>query len=415
MEKLDLIIIGGGAAGLMAGILAKDKGLNFRILEKNERIGMKLGITGKGRCNLTNDIEDLNELVSKYEYNGKFLYHAFSEFGPKETKEFFENRLNIPLKVERGNRVFPESDKALDVVNNFYDELKDYIIFNTEVRSIEKIGDMITKVITNNGEFVANDYILATGGITYPMTGSTGDGYRFAKALGHTVNPQYPVLVGFKIKENFINDLTGLTLKFVNISVIKNERIFKQKFGDALFTHDGISGPIILYLSQFTYDMYNDGFEISIDLKPKISLEELNNRVNELLRSNGKTSIRNILKELLPISLIDPFLNSFNLLSDAKGAEINKETRLKIVNGLKDFRLNVIDSEGYERAVVNKGGVDIKDVDSNTMRSKKVDNLYLVGDILDLFGPTGGFNLQVCWSTSYTAIKALSMRRKGHL
>ena len=411
MKKLDLIIIGGGAAGLMAGIWAKDKGLNFRILEKNERIGMKLGITGKGRCNLTNDIEDLNELVSKYEYNGKFLYHAFSEFGPKETKEFFENRLNIPLKVERGNRVFPESDKALDVVNKFYDELKDHIIFNMEVRSIEKDGDVITKVFTKNGDFVADDYILATGGVTYPTTGSTGDGYKFLKDLGHTVHPQYPVLVGFNVKEDFVNDLAGLTLKFVNISVIKNGDVLKQKFGDALFTHDGISGPIILYLSQFTYNMYDEGFEISIDLKPKVSIEILDNRVNTLLRSNGKTSIKNILKELLPISLIEPFLNSINLSSDAKGAEINKETRLKIVNGLKDFRLHVTGSEGYERAVVNKGGVDIKEIDSNTMRSKKVDNLYLVGDILDLFGPTGGFNLQVCWSTAYTAIQSLTSDR----
>jgi hypothetical protein len=412
MENLDLIIIGGGAAGLMAGILAKDKGLNFRILEKNERVGMKLGITGKGRCNLTNDIADLNELISKYEYNGKFLYHTFSEFGPKETKDFFENRLDIPLKVERGNRVFPQSDKALDIVNKFYDELKDHIIFNTEVRNIEKMGDMITKIVTNNENFMADDYILATGGVTYPMTGSTGDGYKFTKDLGHTVHSQYPVLVGFKIKEDFMNDLAGLTLKFVNISVIKDGKIFKQKFGDALFTHDGISGPILLYLSQFTYDMYEDGFEISIDFKPKVSIEELDNRVNDLLRSNGKTSLRNILKELLPISLIDAFLKNINILPDIKGAEINKEMRLRIVKGLKDFRLNVTSSEGYERAVVNKGGVDIKEVDPNTMRSKKVENLYLVGDILDLFGPTGGFNLQVCWSTSYTAIKALSMRKK---
>ena len=353
----------------------------------------------------------MNELINKYEYNGKFLYHTFSEFSPSDTMDLFEKRLNIPLKIERGNRVFPKSDKALDIVNRFYDELKAYIIFDTKVENIEKDENRITKVITNHGELIADNYILATGGITYPMTGSTGDGYRFAKYLGHTVHPQYPVLVGFKVKEDFVNDLAGLTLKFVNISVLKDGSIFKQKFGDALFTHNGISGPIILYLSQSTYDMYDDGFEISIDLKPKVSFEELDNRVNSLLRSNGKTSIKNILKELLPISLIEPFLKTINLFSDAKGAEINKETRLKIVNGLKDFRLHVTGSEGYERAVVNKGGVDIKEIDSNTMRSKKVDNLYLVGDILDLFGPTGGFNLQVCWSTAYTTIKSLTSDR----
>jgi len=412
MENLDLIIIGGGSAGLIAGILAKDKGLNFKILEKNDRIGMKLGITGKGRCNLTNDIEDIKELVEKYEYNGKFLYHTFTDFSPKQTKDFFEKRLNIPLKVERGSRVFPEGDQALDIVNKFYDELKDYIIFETEVKQLEKNEDRITKILTNKGDFTAKNYILATGGLTYPITGSTGDGYRFAKELGHTVHPQYPVLVGFKIKEEFVNSLAGLTLKFVNISVLKDEEVFKEKFGDALFTHEGISGPIILYLSQFTYDMYEKGFEISIDLKPKVCLDELDNRVNTLLRSNGKTSLRNILKDLLPISLIQPFLALAKLGGDINGGDINKENRLKIVNLLKDFRLHVIDSEGYERAVVNKGGIEIKEVDPNTMKSKIFDNLYLVGDILDLFGPTGGFNLQVCWSTSYTAVKALNIDKK---
>jgi predicted Rossmann fold flavoprotein len=408
MEKYDLIIIGAGASGLMAGVLAKDAGLNFLIIEKNERVGMKLGITGKGRCNLSNYIKDLDTLVNQYNHNGKFLYHAFSEFNPLNTKVFFEERLNIPIKIERGNRMFPKSDSALEVVNTFYDELKETLLLETEVEEIINSGDRVLKILTDKGEYMADNYILATGGKTYPLTGSTGDGYEFALDLGHTVNPIYPVLVGFKCKEKFVEDLAGLTLKHVNISVLKDGETFKEEFGDAMFTHDGISGPIILGLSQYTYDMYDEGFVISIDLKPKVKFEELDSRVNRLLRDNGTTALKNILKELLPSSLIDTFIEITKLDAYSTGAEINKDQRTVLVSTLKDLRLNIIDSEGYQRAVVNTGGIDIKEVDPMTMRSKKLENLYLVGDILDLFGPTGGFNLQVCWSTSFTSIKALS-------
>lgn len=408
MQKLDLIIIGGGASGLMAGILAKDKGLNFLIIEKNERVGMKLGITGKGRCNLSNYITDLNELVKQYSHNGKFLYHAFTLFSPVDTKNFFEQRLNIPLKIERGNRMFPESDKALDVVNRFYDELKDNLLLNTNVKSIESDGKRIVKVVTDKGEYTADKYIVATGGKTYPLTGSTGDGYEFAKDLGHTINPILPVLVGFKCKEGFVYDLAGLTLKHVNITVLKDGKKFKEAFGDAMFTHDGISGPIILDLSQFTYDMYEKGFEIGIDLKPKVEITELNDRVNRLLRENGAIAIKNILKELLPSSLIPIFIRLTGLDPYITGAQINKENRENMVRLLKDFRLTVIDSEGYQRAVVNTGGIDIREVDSNSMQSKLIENLYFTGDILDLFGPTGGYNLQICWSTAYVAVSSLT-------
>jgi predicted Rossmann fold flavoprotein len=408
MEKYDLIIIGAGASGLMAGVLAKDAGLNFLIIEKNERVGMKLGITGKGRCNLSNYIKDLDTLVNQYNHNGKFLYHAFSEFNPLNTKVFFEERLNIPIKIERGNRMFPKSDSALEVVNTFYDELKETLLLETEVEEIINSGDRVLKILTDKGEYIADNYILATGGKTYPLTGSTGDGYEFALDLGHTVNPIYPVLVGFKCKEKFVEDLAGLTLKHVNISVLKDGETFKEEFGDAMFTHDGISGPIILGLSQYTYDMYDEGFVISIDLKPKVKFKELDSRVNRLLRDNGTTALKNILKELLPSSLIDTFIEITQLDAYITGAEINKDQRTVLVSTLKDLRLNIIDSEGYQRAVVNTGGIDIKEVDPMTMRSKKLENLYLVGDILDLFGPTGGFNLQVCWSTSFTSIKALS-------
>jgi hypothetical protein len=407
MKKYDLIIIGGGASGLMAGVLAKDAGLNFLVIEKNKRVGMKLGITGKGRCNLSNYIKDLNTLVNKYKHNEKFLYHAFSEFNPISTKLFFEKRLKIPLKVERGDRVFPKSNSSLDVVNTFYDELKESLLLETEVKRIVVDKKEISKIVTTKGEYSADNYILATGGKTYPLTGSTGDGYEFARELGHTVKPIYPVLVGYKCKEQFIEDLAGLTLKHINISVLKGGEIFKEEFGDAMFTHDGISGPIILELSQYTYDMYDDGFEISIDLKPRVPFEELDARVNKLLRDNGKASLKNILRDLLPSSLIETFIEAIEFDPYITGAKIDKDMRTVLVSTLKDFRLNVVDSEGYKRAVVNIGGVEIKEIDPMTMKSKLIDNLYLIGDIIDVFGPTGGFNLQICWSTAFTAIKDL--------
>jgi hypothetical protein len=226
--------------------------------------------------------------------------------------------------------------------------------------------------------------------------------------LGHTVNPIYPVLVGFKCEEKFVEKLTGLTLKHVNISVLKDNNVYEEAFGDAIFTHDGISGPIILELSQYTYDMYDKGFVISIDLKPKVKFEELDDRVNRLLRDNGTTALKNILTDLLPSSLIGTFINIIKLDPYITGAQINKEQRAVLVSTLKDLRLNVIDSEGYQRAVVNTGGIDIKEVDPMTMKSKILENLYFTGDILDLFGPTGGYNLQVAWSTAFIAVNSLT-------
>lgn len=405
--KYDLIIIGAGASGLMAGIQAKDKGLNFLILEKKDRVGLKLGITGKGRCNITNYITDLNELVKKYTHNGKFLYHSLNEFNVQSTYDFFEKRMNIPLKVERGNRVFPQSDRSLDVVNAFYNELEENILLNTEVKEIKKDGNTITSVITDKGEYIGENYIIATGGKTYPITGSTGDGYTFAKDLGHTVHPTHPVLLGFKCRESFVNDLAGLTLRFVNVSVIKDGKRWKEAFGELLFTHTGVSGPTILNLSQYTYDIYDDGFEIQIDLKPNMEFEQLDEYVNTLLRESGNIEIGNVIGNLLPKSL-RPIVIELSLLRPEKSAcDITKEERYRLVNVLKSIPLRVYDHEGWERAVVNTGGIEIKEIDPNTMKSKLINNLYFTGDIIDVFGPTGGFNLQIAWSTAYTALQDL--------
>ncbi len=409
MPKYDLIIIGGGASGLFSGIIAKKKGLNFLIIEKNPRVGMKLGLTGKGRCNLTNYTTNLKELVKKYTHNGKFLYHAFSEFGVQQTYDFFKNRLNIPLKVERGKRVFPKSDKALDVVNTLFNKLKDNILLDTTVIDInkegEKKGGKITKVITDKGEYIADNYILATGGMTYPSTGSTGNGYDFAKSLDHTVNPIYPVLVGLKCKEDFVKDLAGLTLKFVNVTVFKKNKKFKEEFGSLLFTHEGVSGPTILNLSQYTYGMYDKGFKVSIDLKPRVPFKELDERVNNILRDSGNIFLRNSLGDLMPTALIPIVISLSKVDGSKKASDVTKEERHRLVHILKGIPLTVYDNEGYNRAVVNTGGVDIKEIDPYTMKSKLLSNLYFTGDIIDVFGPTGGFNLQISWSTGRLATK----------
>ncbi|MCD4756187.1 NAD(P)/FAD-dependent oxidoreductase [bacterium] len=407
MNNYDLIIIGAGASGLMAGILAKDKGLNFLIIEKNDRVGMKLGITGKGRCNITNHITDLNDLVNKYTHNGKFLYHAFNEFSVQDTLDFFEKRLNIPLKTERGKRVFPKSDSSLDIVNAFYNELKENILLETTVQEIKKKDGVITGVVTDKGKYMADNYILATGGKTYPVTGSTGDGYTFAESLGHTLHPTYPVLLGFKCRESFVRDLAGLTLKFVNVSVIKDSKVYKEAFGSTLFTHEGISGPTILNLSQYTYDMYEEGFEVRIDLKPRVKFSELDKRVNELLRDSGGIQIKNVLGYLMPKSLIPVVLELSLLIPEKECCNITREERLRLVNVLKGISFRVYGHEGWERAVVNTGGVDIREIDPNTMGSKVVKNLSFTGDILDVFGPTGGFNLQIAWSSSFIAVEGV--------
>lgn len=407
MPKYDLIIIGGGASGLFAGIIAKKKNLNFLIIEKNPRVGMKLGLTGKGRCNLTNYNTNLNDLVNKYIHNGKFLYHAFNTFGVQDTYDFFEKELKVQLKIERGNRVFPKSDKSLDIVNTLFKRLKENIILDTTVLDIKKEEDTISKIVTNNGEYVADNYILATGGKTYPATGSTGDGFDFAKRLGHTIKPTYPVLVGFKCKENFVKELTGLTLKFVNVEVLKNGKKYKEEFGDLLFTHEGISGPTVLNLSQYTYDMYKDGFDIRIDLKPRVSFKELDNRVIGIFKNSGNMHLKNSLNELLPSTLIPTVISLSKVDSSKSVNDITKEERHRLVHILKGIPLRVYDSEGYKRAVVNMGGIYIKEVDSYTMRSKLIKNLYFTGDIIDLFGPTGGYNLQVCWSTGYLAVESI--------
>lgn len=399
----DLIIIGAGAAGLMAANIAQDNGLKYIILERNSRAGRKIALTGKGRCNITNNNQDLQDLVSEYSKNGKFLYGTFSQFSVKDTLEYFEKVLDLELKTERGNRVFPNSDKAIDVVYALTKRIKDRIIYNTDVIDFKINGNSIESVITNNGEYKGKHYLLATGGMSYPTTGSNGDGYKLARKLGHTIVEPKPALVPITVKEQWVKELSGLSLKNVNISVIQNGKKHISKFGEALFTHEGMSGPIIIDMSREIGDLLEKApVELSIDFKPALNESVLDNRVIEDFKEFRNKAFRNSLNKLLPSSLIPVFLALLPIDKDKKVADINKEERKSLVKLLKDFRLNVKELDSWDKAIVTAGGIDIKEIEPKTMKSKIINNLYFAGEIIDVYGPTGGYNLQICWSTAKT-------------
>lgn len=404
----DLCVIGGGPAGIIVAGFAGKQGLKTILLEKNISLGKKLLISGKGRCNITNATFDLHELVNAYGKNGKFLYSAFSKFSVQNTINFFEN-LGVKTKIERGNRVFPISDSAREVLSALEKFLRDEgvdIRFNSEVKKIIKEGNSISKVVLSDGsEILSNNYVIATGGLSYPALGSTGDGYKWARELGHTVVKPEPALNGMISNEKFIRDLTGLSLKNVNISILLDNKKKDERFGEALFTHVGISGPIILDMSKSIGMFLKKGkVELSIDFKPALSEKELDARILQDFLKNKNKMFRNSLDDLLPAKLRPVIVDLSRIHSDKQVNEITKEERKSLARLLKDFRLNIIKTEGFEKAIVTSGGVSLKEIDPKTMKSKIIDNLYFAGEVIDIDGPTGGYNLQMCWSTGYLAI-----------
>lgn len=399
----DTIIIGGGAAGLMAANICKRNGENILVIERNPRPGKKIAITGKGRCNITTFNLELDSLVSSYQHNGKFLYGAFSRFGVQDTLDFFEG-LGVKLKVERGKRVFPESNRAVDVIYALQEEVIEDILPNTSVLEFKMDGENIESVVTYKGEFKAKRYILATGGKSYPITGSNGDGYKLAESVGHNIITPKPALVPVICKERWVKDLAGLSLKYVNISVLQNEKKITERFGEALFTHEGMSGPVIIDMSRDIGDaLEKGGVELSIDFKPALERDVLDKRLIEDFKEFKTKHFRNSLNKLMPSTLIPIFVDRCGVDPNKKVAELSKEDRTKVLELLKDFRLTVHSLDGWDKAIVTSGGIDIKEIDPKTMRSKIVNNLYFAGEIIDVHGPTGGYNLQVCWSTGYLA------------
>jgi len=410
--KYDVIVIGAGAAGLFVAGQTAGNGKSVCLLEKKTRPAIKLSITGKGRCNITNSA-DIQEFVESFGNNGKFLYSAFSKFFNTDTITFFES-LGVKFRLERGGRYFPESNDAHEIVNALIKYVKNNgvkIFTNSEVSEIVCKDKKIESVILKNGNiFSAEKYILATGGKSYPLTGSTGDGYKFAKSLGHTIIPPQPALVPVVLKSQYLKELNKLKLKNVEVSVIVDTKTITTAFGEMEFTVFGVTGPIILTMSSLIYDLINNKHKsvtISINLKPALDDKTLDIRLVRELNGFGNMPLRNMLKTLLPQQLIDVFMKENNLKYTEICSNINKEKRQRIFNGLRNLNFTVISTRPIDEAIITKGGISLKEVEQNTMKSKLIDNLYFCGEILDIDGPTGGFNLQAAFSTAYLAAQSI--------
>ena len=397
-------VIGGGAGGMMAALTASKKGNQVILLEKNEKLGKKVYITGKGRCNLTNN-SPVNEFIQNVIVNNKFLFSALNTLSPFETMQLFED-LGLKLKVERGNRVFPECDKSSAVIKCLENALIKNSVdvrLNCNVSKIIKKDDQSFLVITNDGQINCNSVIIATGGLSYPLTGSTGDGYNFAKSLGHTIVPLRPSLVGIELQGDAYKKVQGLSLKNVKVSIFNQQKLVYSDFGEMLFTHFGVSGPIILSSSCIINKLDISSLDLFIDLKPALSNEVLEQRIIRECQTYHNKSISNMLKELLPKSLIEVVLNSAQISTSKVCSNLTKEERAKLVNTLKGLKFKVKKLRPIEEAIVTSGGVCVKEINPKTMESKLVKGLFFCGEVIDVDAFTGGYNLQIAFSTGYLA------------
>lgn len=403
-----VLVVGGGPAGMMAAIQAAKQGNTVTLLEQNEKLGKKLFITGKGRCNVTNDC-DVTELFDSVVSNKKFLYSAFYSFSNQDVKDFFEEQ-GLRLKVERGRRVFPASDKSSDVIKalgNALKKLEVKIRLRTRVDKVLTENDIVCGVRLSDGECLnADKVILATGGISYKSTGSDGSGLVMAEKLGHQVTKLRPGLVGMCTKEAWVRDMQGLTLKNVAVSIGKKQgkKPLYEDFGELLFTHYGVSGPMILSASSRLGDeLEKEDLYIKIDLKPALSKEQLDSRILRDFEERKNADLSNAMVHLLPKSMIPIMLHVCGLDPAKKVNEVTRGEREQLVKGMKEFPLTINGLRDIQEAIITRGGVTVKEVDPSTMESKIVKNLYLAGEMLDLDALTGGYNLQIAWSTGYLA------------
>lgn len=407
IRVVDVAVIGGGPSGLMAAGRAGELGTKVILVEKNAALARKLLLTGKGRSNITRAEFNPRELVKKYGREGDFLLYPLSVFGVKETIDFFERR-GLATKVERGKRIFPQSDSAQDVLRVLIGYLRKSgveIMTNSEVRKIVKDKNRIAKIILSSGEeILAKNYIICTGGKSYPQTGSTGDGYKWLEELGHKINKLRPALVPLKIKETWPESSQGLSLKNVELTVFQNNKKQDSRFGEMLFTHFGVSGPIVLDLSgKIGQLLERGGVKLVLDLKPTLDFQTLDQRLRSDFSKYSRKLFKNSLSDLLPQKLIPVIIELSGINPEKKVNEITREERQKLVKLLKGMEMTVSSLLGFETAIVTSGGVSLKEIDSKTMKSKLVENLFLAGEIIDLHGPSGGYNLQLCWSTGYLA------------
>jgi predicted Rossmann fold flavoprotein len=403
MKKV--IIIGGGAAGMIAAIKAAERGYEVIIIEKNEKLGKKVFITGKGRCNVTTS-KEIEDIIKNIKGNGSFMYSALYTFSNLDLMKMIEDK-GVKLKIERGDRVFPESDKSSDIIKCFERYIAENnvkVIFNTSVIDVISENNIVKAVKTSDGNILNCDVvILATGGKSYPYTGSTGDGYKLAEKLGHTITDIKPSLIPLITKEPWVKDLMGLSLKNIELCVkYKNKQIYKE-FGEMLFTHFGISGPVVLSASRRITDCLPEEVEVYIDLKPALDTNELDRRILRDFEKNINKHFKNSLDELLPQKLIPIIIGLSGIDPEKAVNSVTKEERQGLIKLLKEFKVTVVNTRPIEEAIVTRGGVKVKEVDPTTMESKIVKNLYIVGELLDVDALTGGFNLQIAFSTGYCA------------
>lgn len=401
-----VLVIGGGAAGMFAAIFAARNGNEVHVLEKNEKLGKKVFITGKGRCNITN-ASDMDTLFDSVVSNSKFLYSSFYGYTNQDVMNFFEE-LGLKIKVERGERVFPESDHSSDVIAALSKEMRRLgvdVSLYTEVKKILTNEDGVTGVLLSDGKKIDGDVcIVATGGFSYQTTGSTGDGYRFAKENGHQVTEILPALVPLTVKETYGKELQGLSLRNVEASIYDGKKELYREFGEMLFTHYGVSGPLMLSASSYlTKILRKKELRLVIDLKPALTMEQLDVRVLRDFEENKNKQFKNAIGKLFPAKLIPVMLELSRIDPEKKVNEISKEERQGFVHLIKHFEMTITGTRDFNEAIITQGGVKTKEINPSTMESKIIPRLYFVGEVLDLDALTGGFNLQIAWSTGYAA------------
>ncbi len=408
-NNFDVIVVGGGPSGMMAAGTAARDGKRVLLLEKNKSLGQKLSISGGGRCNITNDEDNIQKFLSVYSKKKgteQFLFSPFSQFNKNHTFKFFEN-LGLPLVVEARKRAFPKTMKATDVVKvmeEYVHKNKVTVKTGTAVKKINRDGNTITSVETKEGEYFGNSFIFCTGGISHPETGSTGDGFKWLRDLGHNVTEPTPSIVPLAVSEKYIKDLSGVSLSFMKITFyIDGLKSFIKK-GKILFTHFGLSGPLILNSASQVSDLLHTGeVTAKIDMYPDTDIGSLDTKIVNIFDNNKNKMFKNVLSECVPEGIAKSLINIININPDIKVHSISRAERRHLVDTLKALPVTITGLMGYDRAVVADGGVSLKEIDTKTMRSNVIKNLYITGDLLDINRPSGGFSLQLCWTTGYVA------------
>lgn len=405
MDNKKVIVVGGGAAGLIAAATAGGRGLDVTIIEKNSRVGKKILITGKGRCNITNSA-DMETHIANVVHNKEFLYSAFYTYDNNTVMELFD-RLGTKTKIERGGRVFPESDKSVDVVNALKKHIKNNdvkVMYDSVVRSVITNNGQVQGIELEDGNNISCDsVIVATGGKSYPLTGSTGDGYKIAKKLGHNIVTPKPALTPLETKEQWVKELQGLSLKNTELRLYKGDKLVFEDFGEMLFTHYGITGPMALSASGHVVNIEKGGYRVVLDLKPALDEKTLDLRLQKDFEKYSRKIFSNSLDELLPKKMIPVIIKLSEIPPDKPVNQISKVERTKLVELLKNLTMTPTSLRDFDEAIVTAGGVDVKEIDPSTMESKKVNGLYFAGEVMDLDAYTGGYNLQIAFSTGYLA------------